>query len=143
MATEIAGPPGPPRQRPGNNEFAENYDTMDRLRIDGSDLAAINQYLSQIDQVTKRLGAMARAAHQTAKTDEGSLGDPAIGGVDAVRGRLVGTSDAVGENLDKFAEAVKLTAQAMTVIARDFASVDRRNGLTTQQVHGYLARRGS
>lgn len=137
------GPPGPPRQRPGDNEFAESYGTMDRLRIDGSDLAAINQYLTQIDQVTRRLGAMARAAHRTARTDEGSLGDPAIGGVDAVRGRLLGTSDALGENLDKFADAVELTAQAMTVIARDFDSVDKRNGLTTQQVHEHLTKRGS
>lgn len=143
MADEIMGPPAPPRQRPGDNQFTENYGTMDRLRIDGSDLAAINQYLTQIDQVTRRLGAMARAAHQTAKTDEGSLGDPAIGGVDAVRVRLVGTSEAVGANLDKFAEAVELAAQAMTVIARDFDSVDKRNGLTTQQVHEYLTKRGS
>ena len=135
------GPPAPPRVRPSASEFDDRFKSMGDLQINGSDLSAIKRYLDLINEMTARLARMSSDAHEVAKTDAGSLGASTVEGVDVVRARLSGTADALSQNLTEFAKAVDDTAKAMTVIERDFDSVDKRNELTAQQVHEFLSGR--
>ena len=96
---------------------------MDALRIDGSDLGAIKQYLDCIASMTRNamflLGAADRAALRQGE-HYGSLGHEYIGGTRAVGTRLRATADAVSGNLDKFYEALTHMAEALPVIAKTY-----------------------
>jgi hypothetical protein len=146
VAPPPVGPPPAAKQRPlpPEDEFTEISTSIDRLTVDGSDLAAINQYLAGLAQMTKIVQSKAKTADAEAQfgdpgqTRYATLSHNEVDGVIAISNRLLGTEMALNKSLMRFAEALEHTATAITRIAKDYHDMDKLNKLNVEQVRQYL-----
>lgn len=145
--TEGSPVPLPPRRpmiRPAGDRFADVANSMDHLRVDGADLAAMGEYLDKVAQLSRIIHQLVHAADRAAQTDDtpghryGSLGAAEIEGVAAVTARLTSVTSTVQDNLTRFATAVDHTAEALVEIGRRYRDADERNQLNADQVRKYL-----
>src|SRR5262245_7664697 len=106
--------PRPPA-RTAADQFADAAARLGSLKVDGADLAIINQYLGVIADMTRVVRRTVDEADRAAQTRGGphrysSLGSDEIGGVLDISARLSGTAQMVDKNLADFATAVDHTA---------------------------------
>jgi hypothetical protein len=140
--------PLPPRRPPSKqteDEFARVAAGMDGLRIDGTDLSAIKQYLEAVAQLTRNVQDMVDTANRTAQAPGdpaghsfGHLGHGAIGGVAEIGSRLQSTARSMDRNLARFATSMNRTAEAIATIAKLYRTADERNKLDAEQVRRHF-----
>lgn len=146
MVAEPSIVPLPPRRGwiPRTEDAPSATETMKsagRLSVDGKDLKAVGDYLSELGTATRaimREVAKADAAASLNGVRYCSLGDDRVGNVVDMRMAFIATTRQLDTDLGNIATSLEHTATAMAKIAKQYRNADERNRLDAETVKTFL-----